>query len=64
MLVVLLSYSCYGGNFGIYPTQTIRILGQKVGTLSYWLTFLGFSIGKNINIFSCDYSIFLSLLSS
>ena len=48
MLVVLLSYSCYGGNFGIYPTQTIRILGQKVGTLSYWLTFLGFSIGKNI----------------
>jgi hypothetical protein len=46
MLVVLLSYSCYGGNFGIYPTQTIRVLGQKTGTLNYWLTFLGFSIGK------------------
>jgi len=45
MIVVILSYSSYGGNFGIYPTQTIRVLGQKTGTLNYWMTFIGFSIG-------------------
>lgn len=41
-----MSYCCYGGNFGIYPTQTVRILGKKVGGECYWIIFTGFGIGS------------------
>jgi hypothetical protein len=40
-----MTYCCYGGNFGIYPTQNIRILGEKMGGKCYWITFTGFGIG-------------------
>lgn len=40
-----MTYCCYGGNFGIYPTQTMRILGAENGGKFYWITFTGFGIG-------------------
>ena len=45
MIVILMTYCCYGGNFGIYPTQTVRMLGAKVGGKCYWMIFSGFAIG-------------------
>lgn len=27
LIVVLATYVCYAGNYGVYPTQTVRILG-------------------------------------
>ncbi len=40
-----MTYCCYGGNFGIYPTQSVRILGEKVGSKCYWIIFTGFGVG-------------------
>jgi hypothetical protein len=42
---VLGCYSCYAGNYAIYPPQTIRILGAENGSKYYWITFSGFAVG-------------------
>lgn len=46
LLIVMSTYACYGGLFSIYPTQTIRILGNKLGSRLYFYTFTGFSLGN------------------
>ena len=42
-IVVGLTYCAYGGTFGIFPTQTVRIFGDKLGGNIYWIIFSGFS---------------------
>lgn len=44
MIIVPVIYFCYGGTFGIFPTQTVRIFGEKLGGNIYWIVFSGFSI--------------------
>jgi predicted MFS family arabinose efflux permease len=46
MATVMLAYACYGGNYSIYPPQTVRLLGKDLGSKVYFLTFTGFSFGK------------------
>ena len=48
MVVVLLAYCCYAGNYSVYPIQTVRILGAENGSKYYWVTFTGFGIGAVI----------------
>jgi len=48
LIVVVISYGCYGGLYAIYPTQTIKILGKRIGSKLYSFTFLGFSTGSII----------------
>jgi nitrate/nitrite transporter NarK len=45
LVTVVITYACYGGNFSIYPTQTVRILGKELGGKLYYVVFIGFSIG-------------------
>lgn len=46
LVAVSLIYFVYGGNYSIYPTQTMRVFGNKVGAKVYYIVFLGFSLGK------------------
>lgn len=50
LIAVSVIYFNYGGNYSIYPTHTIRILGNEIGGKIYYLVFIGFSLGKLINI--------------
>ena len=48
LIVVVISYGCYGGLYAIYPTITVQMLGKKIGSKLYAYTFIGFSIGAII----------------
>jgi MFS family permease len=43
---VSLIYFVYGGNYSIYPTQTMRVFGTHVGGKVYCIIFIGFSLGS------------------
>ncbi len=45
LVAVSVIYFCYGGNYAVYPTQTMRIFGQELGSKVYYIVFLGFSFG-------------------
>lgn len=45
LVAVSVIYFCYGGNYSIYPTHTVRIFGQQLGGKIYYVVFTGFSIG-------------------
>lgn len=45
LVAVSVIYFCYGGNYSIYPTHTIRVFGQQLGGKVYYVVFTGFSIG-------------------
>ena len=47
-ILVPITYGFFGGTFSIYPPQTIKILGKKMGTKLYYMTFAGYSIGAII----------------
>ena len=51
MILVLIVYSCYAGNYSVYPIQTVRILGPKNGPKYYWVTYTGFSLGAILQFF-------------
>ena len=55
LITVIFAYGCYGGLYVVYPTQTIKILGKKIGPKLYSYTFLGFSIGAIIQYFAHKY---------
>lgn len=44
-MIIVFCYSCYGGNYSIYPPQTVKMLGKVLGNKIYFVTFSGFSIG-------------------
>lgn len=46
--LVILIYFSYGANFGMYPTQTVRIYGNIDGSRIYPATFSAFSIASVI----------------
>lgn len=46
LIAVALTYFVYGGNYSIYPTHTVRILGNEIGSKIYYLVFIGFSVGN------------------
>ena len=46
LIAVSLIYFCYGGNYSVYPTHTVRVLGQELGAKVYYIVFTGFSFGK------------------
>jgi OFA family oxalate/formate antiporter-like MFS transporter len=50
LAMVCLIYFAYGGNYSVYPTQTIRIFGSEMGPKIYWITFSGFTIGNSFPI--------------
>jgi len=43
-VLVILIYFSYGANYGMYPTQTVRIYGNTNGSRIYPITFSAFSI--------------------
>lgn len=43
-------YFCYGGNYSIYPTHTMRVFGQDLGGKVYYIVFGGFSLGRSNSI--------------
>jgi OFA family oxalate/formate antiporter-like MFS transporter len=45
LIAVCLVYFAYGGNYSVYPTQTIRIFGSERGAKLYYIVFIGFSLG-------------------
>ena len=45
MVGICAIYFCYGGNYAVYPTHTVRIFGPEVGSKIYFIPFLGFTIG-------------------
>jgi MFS transporter, OFA family, oxalate/formate antiporter len=45
LVAVSVIYFCYGGNYAVYPTQTMRVFGQELGGKVYYLVFSGFSFG-------------------
>ena len=51
-------YFVYGANYSIYPTQTVRVFGNKIGPKVYYIVFLGFSLGTNWLKQPASYSIF------
>lgn len=60
ILLVPLVYFCYGGYFGLFPTQTIRIFGDHKGTNMYWMVFSGFSLAGILQFLS--YYLFVLLI--
>lgn len=46
LIVVAITYACYGGNYSIYPTETIRVFGNKNGAKLYFIVFTGYSLGS------------------
>lgn len=47
-VLVILIYFSYGANFGLYPTQTVRIYGDSDGSRIYPIAFTAFSIASVI----------------
>lgn len=47
-ILIPVTQGFYGGIFSIYPPQTIRILGRKLGAKLYYITFSGFGFGAII----------------
>jgi nitrate/nitrite transporter NarK len=47
LLIIVLVYSSFGGNYSVYPPQNVRMLGKAVGSKVYFVTNTGFSIGIN-----------------
>ena len=62
MIVVPISFFCYGGTFGIFPTQTVRIFGEKLGGNIYWIVFSGFSLAGIIQFLG--HYLFVSFLGT
>ena len=50
LIAVSCIYFVYGGNYSIYPTQTVRVFGSKIGAKVYYLVFFGFSFGTYVLI--------------
>lgn len=51
LIGVCLIYFCYGGNYAVYPTHTVRLFGHELGSKIYYLVFTGFTFGTyNFNI--------------
>ncbi len=48
IILVILIYFSYGANYGMYPTQTVRIYGNVDGSRIYPITFSAFSIASVI----------------
>lgn len=46
IFLVVLIYFSYGANYGMYPTQTVRIYGNVDGSRIYPITFSAFSIAS------------------
>ena len=46
IFLVILIYFSYGANYGMYPTQTVRIYGNVDGSRIYPITFSAFSIAS------------------
>lgn len=44
LILVVLVYLSYGGMYALMPTQSVKILGEEMGTKMYWVVFSGFSI--------------------
>lgn len=47
LIIIILVYSSFGGNYSIYPPQNVRMLGKALGSKVYFVTNAGFSIGIN-----------------
>lgn len=62
MIIVPVTFFCYGGTFGIFPTQTVRIFGEKLGANIYWIVFSGFSISSIIQFLG--HYLFVSFLGT
>jgi nitrate/nitrite transporter NarK len=45
LIIIILVYSSFGGNYSIYPPQNVRMLGKALGSRVYFVTNAGFSIG-------------------
>lgn len=45
LIIIILVYSSFGGNYSIYPPQNVRMLGKALGSRMYFVTNAGFSIG-------------------
>lgn len=50
LVAVSIIYFNYGGNYSIYPTNTMRIFGPKIGGKVYYIVFIGFSLGRSLPI--------------
>lgn len=50
LIAVSIIYFCYGGNYAVYPTHTMRIFGQELGSKVYYIVFTGFSFGMMLLI--------------
>lgn len=50
--LVILIYFSYGANYGMYPTQTVRIYGDVDGGRIYTIAFSAFSIASVIQFLS------------
>ena len=50
LIAVCLIYLAYGGNYSVYPTHTVRTLGNKYGPKLYYVVFIGFSLGTHNDI--------------
>ena len=62
-LFVVFVYGIYGGNYPLYPPQTVKMLGKVLGAKVYFITYLGFTSGNNyltkvqlFNIYAVDFS--------
>ena len=51
LILVVAAFFTYGGNYGIFPTQTVRILGKDIGSRVYPYVFSGFVISGIIEFF-------------
>lgn len=47
LVAVSMIYFVYGGNYSIYPTQTVRVFGNSLGPKVYYMVFLGFTVGTS-----------------
>ena len=56
LVAVSVIYFCYGGNYSIYPTHTVRVFGQQLGGKVYYVVFTGFSIGTYLAIKAVQFS--------
>jgi nitrate/nitrite transporter NarK len=48
LIIIILVYSSFGGNYSVYPPQNVRMLGKALGSRVYFVTNTGFSIGNNL----------------
>jgi MFS family permease len=48
IFLVILIYFSYGANFGLYPTQTVKIYGDADGSRIYPIIFIAFSLASVI----------------